>query len=185
MAWKRPFGVLSLWEVVEFYVLSSVIVCRWCFVLHKTWAGRCCVEELNGMIRFCLREYYFIFKNQVMLAYLIGFTKKCPICGICVNQVSYLLIYIDTILIEGASREAAHYDFFVKRYNIDIWKSSHKQFKTPMALQENRSRESLKKIIFTHSSKLTSETLWILFTWEKFKLPWNQGWFENGQKLSF
>ena len=72
------------------------------------------------MIRFCLREYYFIFKNQVMLAYLIRFTKTCPICGICVNQVSYLLICIDTILIEGASREAAHYDFFVKRYNIDI-----------------------------------------------------------------
>ena len=157
----------TLWGVVFvgsgwILCLSSVIVCRWCFVIHKTWAGRFCIEELNGMIKFCLSEYYFIFKNQVVLAYLAGFTKTCPICGICVNQVSYLLIYTDTILTEGASREAAHSDFFVKRYNVDIWKSSHKQFKTPVALQENRSRESLKKIIFTHSSKLTSETVNII-----------------------
>ena len=54
---------------------------------------------------------------------------------------------------------------------------------TPVAQQENRSRKSLKKIIFTPSSELTGET--ILFTYEKLKLPWNQGWFENVQKLSF
>ena len=42
-----------------------------------------------------------------------------------------------------------------------------------------------KRIIFTPSSELTSETLWILFACEKFKLPWNQGCFQNIQKLFF
>ena len=45
-----------------------------------------------------------------------------------------LLIFKDTILTEeqikaspeGARRGAAYHDFFVRRYNIDIWKSSHK-----------------------------------------------------------
>ena len=39
--------------------------------------------------------------------------------------------------------------------------------------------------LFTPSSELTSETLWISFTCQIFKFFWNQGWFENVQKLSF
>ena len=43
---------------------------------------------------------------------------------------------------------------------------------TSMARQESRLRESFKRITFTPTSELTSETLW---TCDKFKLPWNQG----------
>ena len=45
-------------------------------------------------------------------------------------------------------------------------------FNTSMARQESRLRESFKRITFTPTSELTSETLW---TCDKFKLPWNQG----------
>ena len=77
-----------------------------------------------------------------------------------------------------------------------------------MALQENRSRESLNKIIFTHSSKLTSETVNIIhlrkiqvalksrliWKWAKtvflkvkvdFKVDLNSGCFQNVSELFF
>ena len=50
---------------------------------------------------------------------------------------------------------------------------------------DGKTRELFKVIIFTTSSKFMSETLSILFIYEKFKLPWNQPWFENAQKLLF
>ena len=48
-----------------------------------------------------------------------------------------------------------------------------------MAWQENHSRELFKMIIFTLSSEIMSETLWISFTCEKFKFSWNQGCLQN------
>ena len=48
-----------------------------------------------------------------------------------------------------------------------------------MAWQENHSRELFKMIIFTLSSEILSETLWISFTCEKFKFSWNQGCLQN------
>lgn len=56
------------------------------------------------MIRFCLREYYFIFKNYVMLAYLIGFAKTCPICGKIDSKVyglTKLSLWVNTLWLEG------------------------------------------------------------------------------------
>ena len=46
-------------------------------------------------------------------------------------------------------------------------------------IQENCSRESFEMIICTPSSELTTETLWTLCTCERFKLPWNQPWFQG------
>ena len=88
-----------------------------------------------------------------------------------------LLIYKGTLLTEEQIK--AHHNFFVRRYNIH-WKSSHKK-STPwsMAWQENHSRELFKMIIFTLSSEIMSETLWISFTCEKFKFSWNQGCLQN------
>ena len=59
---------------------------------------------------------------------------------------------------------------------VDLKKKTIKNESTPLLF---------KRIIFTPSSELTSETLWILFACEKFKLPWNQGCFQNIQKLFF
>ena len=42
-------------------------------------------------------------------------------------------------------------------------------------VSENCLRESFERIRFTSSSELVGETMWILFTCEKFKLPWNRG----------
>ena len=53
---------------------------------------------------------------------------------------------------------------------------------TSMARQESRLRESFKRITFTPTSELASETLW---TCDKFKLPWNQGCFQNNAQNCF
>ena len=73
------------------------------------------------------------------------------------------------------------------REKIQNWslKIFTKTINTPMARQENRWTESFEMMIFSPFSELTSEILWMLFTCEKLKLPWNQGWFGNVQKLSF
>ena len=81
-----------------------------------------------------------------------------------------LLVYKDTVLTEEQIK--AHHNFLGWGYNNDIWKSSCKQWTcwwpNKRIFQENCSRWSFKMITFTSSSELTSETLWILFTCEKF-----------------
>ena len=64
-----------------------------------------------------------------------------------------LLIYQDTVLTEKQIK--AHYDVFARGYNIDIWKSSHKQ--STSRLPDKR---LFKMLIFTPTSELTRETLW-------------------------
>ena len=131
----------------------------------------CHAQDLSGKMLHRGIKWYDKILLEWILFHFQESSKACIFDGIFKNMPDMwhmcesgiiAFIYTDTIFTEGASREAAHSDFFVKRYNIDIWKSSHKQFKTPVALQENRSRESLNKIIFTHSSKLTSETVNII-----------------------
>ena len=65
--------------------------------------------------------------------------------------------------------------------NATRMKSPHKKINTPITWQENRSRE-----YYSHSLQNSRvETLWILFTCEKFKLSWNQGWLEYVHKTVF
>ena len=108
--------------------------------------------------------------------------------------MTLLLIYKDTILTEEQFK--AHHDFFARRYNIDIWKSSPKQ-STPF----QRCWWCDKRIIQddnVHTLFRTQEwdivkRMWKLFTCEQLKLPlkskliwkcartvfWNQDWFQG------
>ena len=60
----------------------------------------------------------------------------------------------------------AHYDFFARRYNLDIWKIFTQTINTPLGWQEDFSRGSYKRIVregylkFKYSHPLKLKTFW-------------------------
>ena len=59
----------------------------------------------------------------------------------------------------------ARHKFFARRYNVDIWKSSHEQ-STPPWHPDGAIRGSYEMIIFTPSSELTSEIVNFIHLWK-------------------
>ena len=86
--------------------------------------------------------------------------------------MTLLLIYKDTILTEEQFK--AHHDFFARRYNIDIWKSSPKQ-STPFQRCWWRDKRIIQDdnvhTLFRTQEWDIVKRMWKLFTCEQLKLP--------------